>query len=302
MRVLPTLRQLKFLAAVVERRHFGKAAEDCLVTQSTLSAGVQELEDVLGVRLLERTKRSVNPTAIGLEVAERARAVLESAEALVDIAAHARDPMSGPLRLGMIPTIGPFLAPIVTPALRDAFPKLKIYLREEQTARLIEKLEAGAIDGALLALPYDLGRLESVEISRDAFSLICPPSHRLSAFARVPLKEMAGEDLLLLEEGHCLREHALAACALEGAQRNIAYQGTSLHTLAPMVANGLGVTLMPQMALDAGILRGLDLVARPLASDHPYRTIALVWRPSSGRKETMKQIGAVVAEIMAAAR
>lgn len=299
MKPLPTLRQLRFLAAVVERRHFGKAAEDCLVTQSTLSVGVKELEDLLGAQLIERTKRSVNPTAIGLDIARRAVAVLEAAEDIVDIAAEARDPTSGPLRLGMIPTIGPFLVPRAMPALREAFPNLKVYLREEQTARLIEKLEAGAIDGALLALPYDLGALEHENIGRDRFSVVCPADHRLSRATTVALEQIAGEDLLLLEEGHCLREHALAACALEGAQRNIAYQGTSLHTLVQMVANGLGVTLMPQLALDAGILRGLDLAARPLGGETPYRTLALVWRRTSGRKETMKRLAAFLASLAA---
>lgn len=292
MKAIPSLRQLRFLVAVVERRHFGRAAEDCLVTQSTLSAGVQELEDLLGVRLLERTKRSVNPTAIGLVITERARVALETAEDIVDLACEARDPMSGPLRLGMIPTIAPFLAPKVMPALREAFPHLKIYLREEQTARLVKQLDNGALDGALLALPYDLGRLESVEIGQDRFSVVCPAGHRFGNLSPVGLNEMAGEDLLLLEEGHCLRDHALTACALEGARRNIAFEGTSLHTLVQMVANDLGVTLLPQMALDAGILRGLDLAASPLAGERPYRTIALVWRPASGRKETMKRLAA----------
>jgi len=297
MKPLPTLRQLRFLVAVVERRHFGKAAEDCLVTQSTLSAGVQDLEDLLGVQLLERTKRSVHPTAIGRDLAERARALLEAAEDLVDAATQARDPLSGPLRLGMIPTIGPFLAPRALPALHAAFPKLEIFLREEQTARLIDKLEDGALDAAVLALPYDLGGLESVEIGLDPFFVVCPPDHPLGRSARVALADMAAEDLLLLEEGHCLREHALAACALDGAKRNIAYQGTSLHTLAPMVANGLGVTLMPQMALDAGILRGLDLVARPLGGDRPHRVVALVWRPACARKETILRLATILREL-----
>jgi LysR family transcriptional regulator, hydrogen peroxide-inducible genes activator len=294
--ILPSLRQLRFLVAVVDRRHFGHAAEDCHVSQSTLSAGVRELEDLLGVRLLERTKRSVTPTAIGSQVAQRARETLKSAEDLVEAAQGARDPMSGPLRLGMIPTIGPFLTPRIMPALRSAFPRLKIFLREEQTARLIEQLEAGALDGALLALPYDLGGLESIDIAQDGFSVVSPPGHRLGRATSVALQDIAAEDLLLLEEGHCLRDHALAACALEGARRNIAFQGTSLHTLVQMVANGLGVTLLPQMALDAGILRGLDLAAAPLEGDRAFRTIGLAWRRASSRKETLKAVAARIAE------
>ncbi len=298
MTPLPSLRQLRFLVAVVDSRHFGRAAEACLVGQSTLSAGIQELEALLGVRLLERTKRTVTPTAIGAQIADKARRLLEAAEELVDLAQTAQDPLSGPFRLGMIPTIGPFLAPKIMPALRAAFPKLKIYLREEQTARLVDRVESGELDAALIALPWDLGNLESVEIGRDAFVVVCPNGHRLGALRSVPLAEMAHEDLLLLEEGHCLRDHALAACGLEGARRNIAYQGTSLHTLAQMVASGLGITIMPQMALDAGILRGLDLSAAPLAGDEPWRRIGLAWRRTSGRRETMKRIAAEIGTVL----
>jgi LysR family transcriptional regulator, hydrogen peroxide-inducible genes activator len=294
MKAIPSLRQLRFLVAVVDRRHFGKAAEACFVGQSTLSAGIQELEDLLGVRLLERTKRSVSPTAIGLQIAERARETLNRAEEIVDLAQAAQDPMSGPLRLGMIPTIGPYLAPKIMPRLAEAFPKLKLYLREEQSAPLVERLEAGAIDAALLAFPYPLGDLETMEIGRDRFWVVCPKGHRLCRPGAIGLHEMATEDLLLLEEGHCLRDHALAACALEGAHRNIAFQGTSLHTLVHMVAAGIGVTLMPQMALDAGALRGLDLAASPLGGDAPWRRIGLAWRRSSGRKETLRRLGAVI--------
>ena len=299
MKPTPTLRQLRFLVAVVERRHFGRAAEDCLVTQSTLSAGIQELEELLGVRLLERTKRSVTPTAVGERIAARAADVLESVDDLVDMALEARDPMSGPLRLGLIPTIGPFLTPRIMPDLRQAFPALKIYLREDPSARLVDQLEAGALDGAIMALPYELGRLEHIDIGEDRFFLVCPTTHRLARASSIGLKEMAGEDLLLLEEGHCLRDHALAACELEGARRNVAFQGTSLHTLVQMAAGGLGVTILPQMALNAGILRGLDLVARPLGGDRPYRGVALVFRATSGRKEALRQVAARIAAALA---
>ena len=292
MKNLPTLRQLRFLVAVVDRRHFGKAAEDCFVSQSTLSAGVQEVEELLGVILLERTKRSVTPTPVGLEIAGRARALLKGSEDLVDVALAAQDPMSGPLQLGMVPTIGPFLIPRVMPPLRDAFPKLKTYLREEQTAALLTGLETGRLDAAVLALPYPLGDVETAEIARDPFFVVYPSRHRLGALATVRPNDLAMEDLLLLEDGHCMRDHALAACALEGARRNIAFQGTSLHTLVQMVANGLGVTLVPQMAVDAGILRGLDVAVAPLEGDAPSRMIALAWRRTSGRKETFRRVAA----------
>ncbi|SMH41723.1 hydrogen peroxide-inducible genes activator [Azospirillum agricola] len=299
MKPLPTLRQLRYLVAVVDRCHFGQAAEACLVSQSTLSAGIQELEDLLGTPLLERTRRSVMPTPLGREIAERARALLKEAEDLVDITRSAADPMSGPLHLGVIPTIGPFLIPRVMPDLRAAFPNLKLYLREDQTARLLAQLDLGKLDAALLALPYPMGNdIETLDVAEDRFSFVCPPGHRLSAGPTAHPVDMAREEMLLLEDGHCLRDHALAACALESAPRNATFQGTSLHTLVQMAANGLGVTLLPQMAVDSGILRGLDLVARPLDEDSPGRRIALVWRRTSGRKETFRRLGAALKEAM----
>jgi LysR family hydrogen peroxide-inducible transcriptional activator len=288
------LRQLRYLVAVVDRCHFGRAAEACLVTQSTLSAGIQELEDLLGVRLLERSRRSVLPTPLGRDIALRAQALLKGAEDLVDLAHSADDPMAGPLRLGVIPTIGPFLIPRAMPGLRAAFPRLKLYLREDQTARLLDRLDRGELDAAVLALPYPSGEVETMDIAQDRFSVVCPPDHRLCAATAAQPADVGLEDLLLLEDGHCLRDHALAACALEGARRNAAFQGTSLHTLVQMVANGLGVTLLPQMALDAGILRGLDLAVRPLAGDRPFRRIGLVWRRSSERKDTFRHLAAAL--------
>lgn len=294
MKPTPTLRQLRYLVAVVDRCHFGHAAAACLVSQSTLSAAIQELEDLLGAPLLERTKRTVVPTPLGRDIAERARSLLKAAEDLVDVAAVACDPMSGPLHLGVIPTIGPFLIPRVAPLLRTEFPRLKLYLREDQTARLLAQLNVGELDAAILALPYPMEDTEFLEIGEDRFWVVCPPGHRLSHATAAQPADMALEDLLLLEDGHCLRDHALAACSLEGARRNIAFQGTSLHTLVQMVADGLGVTLVPQMALDAGILRGLDLPVVPLAGDAPSRRIGLVWRRTSARKETFRRLGAVL--------
>src|SRR5271165_4717614 len=297
MKALPTLRQLRFLVALADRRHFGRAAEACFVSQSTLSAAIQELEEGLGVTLFDRTRRAVAPTGIGLEIAERARAILRQAEDLVDVALAAHDPLTGPLRLGVIPTIGPFLLPRVLPRLREAAPDLKLYLREEQTASLLDRLEAGQVDAAVLALPVALEDAESENIALDPFFVVCPSGHRLAALASVQPSDMAREDLLLLEDGHCLREHALAACQLEGARRNAAFQGTSLHTLVQMAAGGLGVTLVPEMAIASGLLAGLDLHVAPLAGDRPWRRIALVWRRTSGRKETFRRL----AELLRAA-
>ena len=294
MRVLPTLRQLKFLVALADRRHFGQAAEACFVSQSTLSAAIQELEEALGVVLFDRTRRSVAPTGIGLEIAERARTILRQAEDLVDVALAAHDPLSGPLRLGVIPTIGPFLLPRVLPKLREAAPELKLYLREEQTARLLDRLEAGQLDAAVLALPVALDDAESEDLAVDPFFVVCPHDHRLAALTAIRPSDMATDDLLLLEDGHCMREHALAACHLEGARRNSSLQGTSLHTLVQMAASGLGVTLVPEMAIASGLIAGLDLHVAPLAGDRPWRRIALVWRKSSGRKETFHRLAGLL--------
>ncbi len=303
---LPTLRQLRFLVAVVERRHFGAAAEECLVSQSALSAAIQELEVLLGVKLLERTKRVVIPTAVGLDLAERARSLLRGAEELVEAAHDARDPLSGALQLGVIPTIGPFLIPRIMPVLHESFPKLKIYLREEQSAPILARLESGQADAAIIALPYPADGLETMELSRDRFYVVFPPEHRLAArrknrvHDKIRAQDLAADDLLLLEDGHCLREHALAACSLEGARRNNGFQGTSLHTLVQMAANGLGVTLVPEMAIQAGILRGLNLIAAPLEDDSPPRVIALAWRLSSSRKAMFRQLGEVLRDALGA--
>lgn len=291
MRTVPTLRQLRYLVAVVDRCHFGQAAAACNVSQSTLSAGIQELEDLLGAPLLERTKRTVVPTALGRDLADRSRDLLKGAEELMDVAQAAREPMAGPLHLGVIPTVGPFLLPRALPQLRETFPKLQLYLREDQTARLLERLNAGELDAVLLALPYALGDLEVMDLGEDRFSVVYPADHRLPASGAATPADIASEDLLLLEDGHCLRDQALAACELESARRNTAFNGTSLHTLAQMVANGLGVTLMPQMALDAGIVRGLDVAVRPMADGTSHRRIGLVWRRTSARKETFRRLG-----------
>jgi LysR family hydrogen peroxide-inducible transcriptional activator len=289
VKILPTLRQLRYLVALAEHRHFGRAAEACLATQSTLSAGLQELENLLGVVLVERTKRKVMLTPLGEEVVERARVVLRGAEEISDLAAAASEPLSGPLRLGVIPTIGPYLLPRVLPRLREAHPKLRLYLREDLTARLLDRLGAGDLDVVLIALPYAASDIETLEVAQDPFLLACAADHPLAARTEVSSADLVGADLLLLEEGHCLRDHALAACHLPGPARGEGVLGTSLATLVQMVANGLGVTLLPKMAADAGVLAGTDLVTRPIV-DGGTRGIGLAWRPSSPRKADFRAL------------
>jgi LysR family hydrogen peroxide-inducible transcriptional activator len=279
MKILPTLRQLRYLVALAEHRHFGRAAEACLATQSTLSAGLQELENLLGVVLVERTKRKVMLTPLAEEIA--------------DLAAAAAEPLSGPLRLGVIPTIGPFLLPRVLPHLRAAHPGLRLYLREDLTARLLERLGSGDLDAVLIALPYHAPDIETLEVSEDPFVLACPPDHPLAAKQNLRSADLVGAELLLLEEGHCLRDHALAACHLPGPARGEGVLGTSLPTLVQMVANGLGVTLLPRMAVECGILAGTNLVTRPIA-DAGVRGIGLAWRPSSPRKADFRALAEVL--------
>lgn len=295
MKILPTLRQLRYLVALAEHRHFGRAAEACLATQSTLSAGLQELENLLGVMLVERTKRKVMLTPLGEEVVARAREVLRGAEDIADLAASAAEPLSGPLRLGVIPTIGPFLLPRVLPGLRAAHPKLRLYLREDLTARLLDRLGAGDLDLVLIALPYHAPDIETLEVAQDPFELACPPDHPLAAKAELTSADLVGADLLLLEEGHCLRDHALAACHLPGPSRGEGVLGTSLATLVQMVANGLGVTLLPKMAVESGILAGTDLITRPIP-DAGSRGIGLAWRPSSPRKADFRALAEMLKE------
>ncbi len=299
MKPLPTLRQLSYLVALADHLHFGRAAESCLVTQSTLSAGLQELENLLGVTLVERTRRRVMLTPLGAGIVERARALLRDAEDLVDTARAAAEPLSGPLRLGVIPTIGPYLLPRVLPALRRAHPRLQLYLREDQTARLLERLGNGDLDVVLLALPYPAEDVETEEVARDSFVLACPPGHPLATREAVSAADLAGADLLLLEEGHCLREHALAACRLPTVQRGQGLQATSLHTLVQMVAGGLGVTLLPRIAVEAEVTRGTDLVLRPLAEGAGAdRGIGLAWRRSSPRRGEYGQFARELRELL----
>ncbi|TAN55035.1 MAG: hydrogen peroxide-inducible genes activator [Magnetospirillum sp.] len=287
---LPTLRQLRYLVALARHHHFGRAAEACFATQSTLSAGLQELEALLGATLVERTKRKVLMTPLGEAVAARAREVLRGAEDITDLVRAAGRPLAGPLRLGVIPTIAPFLLPRVLPELRRAYPDLRLVLREDLTARLLERLGNAELDVALLALPYDAPDMEMLPLVEDPFVLACPPDHPLAAKARIGGADLAAAELLLLEEGHCLRDHALAACSLPGPSRGEGILGTSLGTLVQMVASGLGITLLPELAVAGGVLRGTDLVTRPLAGGGSRR-LGLAWRRSCARKDEFHLLG-----------
>jgi LysR family hydrogen peroxide-inducible transcriptional activator len=284
MPALPTLRQLGYLVELAQRLSFRAAAEAQYVTQSTLSAGIKELETLLGVQLVERDRRHVRLTAVGEDVVARAREVLAAATDLAEAARSATRPLSGPLRLGAIPTIAPYLLPSVLPALRRAHPELKLYLREDLTNRLLERLRAGSLDVALIALPFDTGELYVRELFEDEFSFVARESDPAAREKNVALQRIDASDMLLLEEGHCLRDHAIAACGPRRGAWESRVEATSLATLIQMVDGGLGVTLLPAITLDAGVLKGTRLVARPFSRKAPSRTLALAARPTSPRR------------------
>ena len=286
--ILPTVKQLQYLTALFEHGHFSKAADACFVTQSTLSAGLRELESGLGVTLVERTKRVVRFTPLGEQVVRKAYHVLRECTEIAQLAQASGKPLSGELRLAVIPTIAPFFLPRALPALRERYPDLKLYLREEMSHLACDALARGHVDCVLLALPYDCGDVVIEVLFDDAFWLafhkdeIAPPP---STFAPADIDMTR---LLLLEDGHCLKGHALAACDRPELRADRAILGTSLHTMVQMVDNRLGMTLLPQMALDAGITRDTQVEARPLRGDNAKRRIALAWRRNSPREDELR--------------
>jgi LysR family hydrogen peroxide-inducible transcriptional activator len=286
----PTLKQLQYLVALHEHEHFGRAAEACFVSQSTLSAGLRDLETLLGVVLVERTKRALRFTPLGNAVVAKAHRILREAEELSEMVQSAGQPLAGEVRMSVIPTIAPFLLPRMLPRLRRERPALKLFLREEQSAAAVESLHHGRADCVLLALPYPAGDVDKETIELDALFVAFPKNE----FRDVPEEILPGlideHRLLLLEDGHCLKDHALSACNRPELRASAAMIGTSLHTLVQMVDNGLGLTMLPEMALDAGILNGTDVVARPLASSNANREIALVWRKNSPRAEEFRML------------
>jgi LysR family hydrogen peroxide-inducible transcriptional activator len=296
MPALPSLKQLKYLVALAEHLNFTRAAEASFVTQSTLSAGLKELETALGARLVERDRQSVALTPLGAEVASRARSLIAQAEDLAELAAGAAAPMTGTLRLGVIPTIAPFLLPNVLSELRARYPKLKLALREDLTATLLERMRAAQLDFALIALPYDTGGMLEETLFDDEFWLVGREDDPALKHKRAVVNAPIAERLLLLEEGHCLREHTLAACARAAKPNPSGFEATSLLTLVQMVESGLGLALLPEMALKSGVLAGTQLVARPLAPPVPKRSIALLARPTTARKTEFETLAALIRE------
>src|SRR4051794_34541135 len=293
---LPTLKQLQYLVALREQGHFGKAADACYVTQSTLSAGLRELETLLGITLVERTRRVVRFTALGERIADKALRVLREGEELAEMARIEGQPLHGELRMGVIPTIAPFLLPAMLPRLRREWPDLKLYLREEASQAACEALHRGQLDCVLLALPFSCGEVDSALLFDDPL-FIAYPSGEAPRGRSVDAADIDENRLLLLEDGHCLKDHALSACNRPELRAQAAMMGTSLHTLVQMVDNGLGLTFVPGIAIEAGILSNTSVDAKPLRSDHPHRRISLIWRRSSPRESEFQLLATTLRRI-----
>jgi LysR family hydrogen peroxide-inducible transcriptional activator len=294
MASLPTIKQLRYLIALSKTLSFTKAAEMCFVGQSTLSAGLKELEDALGVQLVERTKHSVFITPIGQGVVERAIQLLAKADDLVEFVEGSADSMMGAIKLGVIPTIAPFMLPSLLTKIREQFPKLRILLREDLSDNLINKLNQHELDFALIALPYDTKGLLVKELFDDEFWLIGNRNDAALKNKEIQLTNKLSDRILLLEDGHCLRDHTLKACKKSSISSDEGIEATSLLTLVQMVEFDLGIALIPEMAIKSGLLKDTELIARPLTAPAPKRKIALVARPSTVRMEEFNALVKVI--------
>ena len=288
------LRDLRYLVALADERHFGKAAERCFVSQPTLSAQVRKLEEYLGVPLVERQPKRVALTPTGEKIVQRARSLLQEADAIVELARTDRDPLAGPLKLALIPTVGPYLLPHVAGRLRKDLPRLKLMLYEYQTEQLLDRLRAGEIDVGVLALPVPLDGLDGAELYDEPFTLAVPAAHPLAGQERVKVEDLRGETLLLLEDGHCLRDQALEVCSRIRVNEAQDYRATSLETLRQMVAAGHGITLLPELAAETPVGTARGLRVKPFAKPAPVRTIGAVWRKSTTRARAIEAIVATV--------
>ena len=295
------LKDLRYLVAIADTRHFGRAAERCFVSQPTLSAQLKKLEEYLGVQLIERQPRRVTLTEAGEEIVARSREMLQTGEEVLELARSHRDPLAGRLRVGLIPTVGPYLLPLVAQAARKALARLTLLLYEYRTEPLLEKLRAGELDLGILALPVDTDGLQRRDLFDEPFLLALPREHRLARRATLRIDDIAQEPLLLLEEGHCLRDQALAVCNRAGAQESQDFRATSLETLRQMVASGAGITLLPELACRAELTRRGQageggVVVRPFTKPVPSRRVGAVWRTSTARRPAIDALCNTIAE------
>lgn len=291
------LRALQYLVALADVRHFSRAAERCYVSQPTLSTQIRKLEEELEVQLVERHPRQVMLTPVGEEIVARARALLNEMDAVRAIARRSRDPHSGTVRIGIFPTLAPYLLPHVIPTVSRTFPRLTLRLYEEKTEDVIDMLGEGRLDAGLLALPLSEDWLESRTLFEEPFVLALPKNHPLAASAQVRLEDLADQELLLLEDGHCLREQALEVCQLAGAQEKLDFHATSMETLRHMVAANTGITLMPTLSIKPPLANTDNLVTRPFREPGPKRTIAMVWRKSSALADFLEELADIFAAI-----
>lgn len=293
--VYPTIKQLRYFISLCDEEHFGRAAALCFVSQSAFSAAIQDLETALDMQLVDRTNRQVTITAIGQEIETQARLCLRDVESLVELAGQRRMPLSGPLRMGIIPTIAPFLLPKLLPQLRKTYPDLRLYLTEDQTDRIHAKLLGGDLDVLILALPYELRSVETLGLFKDKFCLaarlgtgsVDPENYRFN--------RLQSESILLLEDGHCMRDHALAACRVRNTEKVSRFSASSLLTLVEMVDADLGITFLPEIARGSSLLKNTRVRMYPL-NDNSFRTIGLVWRKGSARREEFELLGNFIRE------
>jgi LysR family hydrogen peroxide-inducible transcriptional activator len=290
------LKDLRYLVAVADERHFGRAAQKCFVSQPTLSAQLKKLESYLGVQLIERQPKHVTLTEAGQEIVSRARRMLEAGDEVIALARGHRDPLAGRLRIALLPTIGPYLLPKVAPKIHKNLPRLELHLYEYQTAPMLEKLHLGDIDVGILALPVDLEGFESRVLYDEPFTVALPERHRLASRSTIRVDDLENETLLLLEDGHCLRDQALEVCSRVGLHESQDFRATSLETLRQMVATGSGITLLPELASRGAYGNARGVVTRPFARPVPVRRIGAVWRKTSARRPAIEAVAKVIAE------
>ncbi|WP_305814237.1 hydrogen peroxide-inducible genes activator [Photobacterium leiognathi] len=298
MNKFPSLKQLHYLVTLSETRHFGEAAKKCFVSQSTLSSGIQNLEDLLDCQLIERDNKSLVFTSMGEEVVVRSRELLARSQDLVELSRSSGDGMEGPLRVGCIPTIAPFLLCDLVQEVNRLYPKLNLLLREDTTTNLLAALRNGEMDVLILALPVEINGMSSKVVGRDAFKMVI--SKNQAERVSVPLRyaDLPDESVFLLEKEHCLTEHAVSACRLTTKEKINPFTATSLHTLVQMVANGLGTTFIPQMAIEHGILDNQNLVVIEPPGQAAFREIGLVWRPTSSRLKMFEKLAEIVETLL----
>ncbi|MGD8578045.1 MAG: LysR substrate-binding domain-containing protein, partial [Lysobacterales bacterium] len=284
------LRALQYFVKLADLRHFSKAADACFVSQPTLSTQIKKLEEELGVQLVERSPKQIMLTQVGEEIAQRARLVLSDIEQIRAVARRSGDPASGVLRLGLFPTLAPYYLPHVVPSVRKLYPRLRLQLAEEKTEDILRMLHHGELDAALLALPVSGEGLEIEILFKEPFVLALPDDHPLAGRGNITMDDLQGSELLLLEEGHCLREHALEVCALAGAHERVDFHATSMETLRQMVGADVGITLMPVLSVKPPIAPTPNVVTRRFADPAPSRTIALIWRSSSALSAFLREL------------